>query len=247
MSTTYFRDDLLESYILIKMLRSSEDRKKKVSSKEFHQFLRDIVNKPESDASQLNKDKDTLNKHLEHESDLFNKENIFNKTRNFPSCPSSANAAKLHAEKILFGEDDQIAGLDEEEKHVEAAKLLLLSQSNTFQHHILAQYGKKLLRMTTSKTEFHTDEGEEDFDELQKKQLLFESFDNTNVLQMLENLPRSWSIVQMGGHDPLVTRFKKTKASTALNCNPALTLVRISGGQVTMIDSDWLTQCNTHL
>ena len=50
------------------------------------------------------------------------------------------------------------------------------------------------------------------FEERQKRMMLFESFDKTSVIENLSQLPESWTVVQISGHDPLVTRFKKTKS-----------------------------------
>ena len=50
------------------------------------------------------------------------------------------------------------------------------------------------------------------FEERQKRMMLFESFDKTSVIENLSQLPESWTVVQTSGHDPLVTRFKKTKS-----------------------------------
>ena len=69
------------------------------------------------------------------------------------------------------------------------------------------------------------------FEERQKRMMLFESFNKTSVIENLSQLPESWTVVQISGHDPLVTRFKKTKSSEPPASNPDLTLVRLSGGQ----------------
>ena len=166
------------------------------------------------------KDSNFLQDSDKHSDDFFHPDNVFNKTRNFPACPASANAAWIGAERIVMDDKDKPVAITEVKKHRDAAKLLLLSQANTFQHRFLSQYGKKLLRkpdqVSNVKKEAcdqENDEDEEDmFEERQKRMMLFESFDKTSVIENLSQLPESWTVVQTSGHDPLVTRFKKTKS-----------------------------------
>eukprot|EP00092_Neocalanus_flemingeri_P017606 GFUD01019048.1.p1 GENE.GFUD01019048.1~~GFUD01019048.1.p1 ORF type:complete len:623 (-),score=233.49 GFUD01019048.1:88-1956(-) len=167
----------------------------------------------------------------EHLGDFFHPENIYNQTRNFPVCPSSANAAKLEAER-LFNEG----------KQEEAAKLLLLSQANTFQHQVLLQYSKKLARQAEVAAKKpvdpdrdmfeNSDDSEETYDEKQKRLMLFQSFDKTDVIDRMSSLPPTWTVVQICGQDPLVNRFKATKKDLATDSNPGLVLVRLQSGQV---------------
>ena len=181
----------------------------------------------------------------EHRDDLFHPDNIFNKTRNFPKCPSSANAAKVAAENIILDENEAVVNIRHEDKHIEAAKLFLLAQANSFQHKFLQQYGKKLLKKaeanmakcsmkvnTENKENREEEEEDEQFEVKQKRLMLFDSFDKTDVINNLSSLPATWTVVQISGHDPLVTRFKKTKASSPCSTNPSLTLVRMTDGRV---------------
>ena len=62
--------------------------------------------------------------------------------------------------------------------------------------------------------------------------MLFDSFDKTDVINNLSSLPATWTVVKISGHDPLVTRFKKTKASSPCSTNPRLTLVSMANGRV---------------
>lgn len=166
-------------------------------------------------------------KHLDN---FFHPENIYNATRNFPVCPTSANAAKLEAEKLF-----------KEGREEEAAKLLLLSQANTFQHQVLLQYGKKLVRqaevaakkpVNPDRDMFENEESEETFEEKQKRMMMFQSFDKTDVIERMASLPPTWTVVQICGQDPKVTRFKSTKKDVAVSTNPSLVLVRLQSGQV---------------
>ena len=180
----------------------------------------------------------------EHRDDLFHPDNIFNKTRNFPKCPSSANAARVAAENIILDENEAVVNLRHEDKHVEAAKLFLLAQANSFQHKFLQQYGKKLVKkaeanmakcstkVNTENKENEEEEEDEQFEVKQKRLMLFDSFDKTDVINNLSSLPATWTVVQISGHDPLVTRFKKTKASSPCSTNPSLTLVRMTDSRV---------------
>jgi len=165
-------------------------------------------------------------KHLD---DFFHPENIYNATRNFPVNPASSNAAKLESEKLL-----------KEGKEVEAAKLLLLSQALTFQHQVLLQYSKKLGKQAEvaakkpfdpEKDMFESDK-DETFEEKQKRLMLFKSFDKTDVIERLESLPPTWTVVQVCGQDPQATRFKNTKKDLATSTNPSLVVVRMQSGQV---------------
>ena len=224
--------------------------KKGMSGAELHSWLREVVNETpglfdKKEKCSESSERVSLKNYENHVGDFFHPENIFNKTRNFPTCPSSANAARLGAENIVFDENEVPADIIDEEKHKEAAKLLLLSQANTFQHKVLLQYGKKLMKKAETDAkrknnrdindddkENGTDEDEELFEEKQKRLMLFESFDKTGVIENLSMLPTTWSIVQISGHDPLVTRFKKTKSESPINTNPNLTVVSISAGKV---------------
>ena len=207
---------------------------KTITLEELHKKNRELWNKAKNREALKPKDDNFLSGHLKHSDDFFHPDNIFNKTRNFPVCPASANAATIGAEQIVFDDIGKPVGITESKKHREAAKLLLLSQSNTFQHRFLSQYGKKLLRKTDSafNAKKDNDRDEEDiFEERQKRMMLFESFDKSSILENLSLLPDTWTIVQISGHDPLVTRFKKTKSSEPPASNPDLTFVRLSGGQ----------------
>jgi len=166
----------------------------------------------------------------EHLDDFFHPENIYNATRNFPVNPASSNAAKLESEKLL-----------KEGKEVEAAKLLLLSQALTFQHQVLLQYSKKLGKQAEvaakkpfdpEKDMFESDDKDETFEEKQKRLMLFKSFDKTDVIERLESLPPTWTVVQVSGQDPQATRFKNTKKDLAGSTNPSLVVVRMQSGQV---------------
>ena len=214
-------------------MKKSNDGKT-ITLEELHKKNRELLNKAKDREALKPKDDNFLSDHLNHSDDFFHPENIFNKTRNFPVCPASANAALIGAERSVFDENGKPVGITESKKHKEAAKLLLLSQSNTFQHRFLSQYGKKLLRKTDSvfNAKKDKDRDEEDiFEERQKRMMLFESFDKSSILENLSLLPSNWTIIQISGHDPLVTRFKKTKSSEPPTSNPDLTFVRLSGGQ----------------
>ena len=214
-------------------MKKTKDEKT-ISLEALHKKNQELWHKAKARKPLKPQDDNVLIDHEKHSKDFFHPDNIFNKTRNFPVCPASANAAIIGAEKIVFDENGKPVGIAESEKHREAAKLLLLSQSSTFQHRFLSQYGKKLLRRTdpTFNVQKNDVEDEEElFEERQKRMMLFESFDKTSVVENLSLLPNTWTIVQILGHDPLVTRFKKSKSSEPPALNPDLTLVRLSGGQ----------------
>jgi len=229
-------------------MAEKNEGKKGMSGAEFHSWLGEVVKETGLLEKKLEKsikkseERVSLKNYKDHIDDFFHPENIFNKTRNFPTCPSSANATRLGAEKIVFDENEVPADIIEEDKHKEAAKLLLLSQANTFQHKVLLQYGKKLMKKADIDAKTKTNRGDDKenidedeielFEEKQKRLMLFESFDKTGVIENLSMLPPSWSIVQISAHDPLVTRFKKTKSDNPINVNPDLTLVSIYGGKV---------------
>jgi len=171
----------------------------------------------------------TFEKHLH---DFFHPKNIFNMTRNFPICPVNANAARVQAEKLFL-----------ENKELDAAKLFLLSQANTFQHQVLLQYSKRLSKQGTrnAKNEVNSDpdvlvddcDGES-FDEQQKRLMLFQSFDKTDVIDRMSSLPSNWTVVQIIAQDPAITRFKNTKKDLPIsnNVNPDLMLVQLQTGKV---------------
>ena len=210
------------------------DQGKTITLEELHKKNRELLNKAKAREPLKPKDENFLSDHEKHKDDFFHPDNIFNKTRNFPVCPASANAATIGAERIAFDDNGKPIAITEIKKHREAAKLLLLSQSNTFQHRFLSQYGKKLLRKTdpTFNVQKDNDEDEEViFEERQKRMMQFDSFDKSSVVENLSLLPNTWSILQISGQDPLVTRFKRTKSSEPPASNPDLTLVRLSGGQ----------------
>ena len=215
------------------MMKKSHDGRT-ITLEELHKKNRELWNKAKAREPLRPKDENYLNEHEKRLDDFFHPDNIFNKTRNFPVCPASANAATIGAERKVFDDNGKPVAITETEKHREAAKLLLLSQSNTFQHRFLSQYGKKLLRKTDPAFNVlkANDEDEEAiFEERQKRMMLFESYDQTSVIENISLLPKSWSVVQISGQDPLVTRFKKTKSSEPPSSNPDLTFVRLSGGQ----------------
>ena len=62
--------------------------------------------------------------------------------------------------------------------------------------------------------------------------MLFKSFDKTDVIERLESLPPTWTVVQVSGQDPQATRFKNTKKDLAGSTNPSLVVVRMQSGQV---------------
>lgn len=167
-------------------------------------------------------------KHLDN---FFHQDNIYNSTRNFPVNPASSNAARLEADKLL-----------REGKYLEAAKLLLLSQAITFQHLVLLQYGKKLSKkaevavkkpVDPERDMFEEiDENDETFEEKQKRLMMFQSFDKTDVIDRLESLPSNWTVVQVSAQDPVANRFKSTKRDLGTSTNPGLVLVRLQCGQV---------------
>lgn len=210
---------------------------KGMSGAAFFDYLKDVVSNLETTKISEKKSESQSQAKQKSSEDFFHPENIFNKTRNFPLCPASANAAMLEAEKLVYDERAGGFAVDilEEDKHFDAAKLMVLSVANTFQHRVLLQYGKRIMKKVENinmKTEEKDADEEELFDEKHKRLMLFESFDKTSVIDKISYLPPSWTIVQISGHDPLVTRFKKTKAAQPLASNPDLTLVRMSGGRL---------------
>ena len=161
------------------------------------------------------KDEKNYDDHIE---DLFHPDNIFNRSRNFPTI-GNVNAARGAAERTISG---SLGDLTDESSHLKAAKLLFLSQANVFQHRILMRLGSKLLKETENTEETITT----------RDHMVFESFDKTTVLEKAGVLPANWSIVQISSHDFLVSRFRAMKAAQPLSSNPGLSLVRLCGGRV---------------
>ena len=128
----------------------------------------------------------------EHLDDFFHPQNIFNATRNFP-IPASIHASRLEAEKMLNAGDE-----------AKAAKLMLLTQGNTFQHQVLLQYGKKLGKQTMNVGDKSSEKNDdESLEEKQKRLMMFRNFNNPEIMDRLALLPNTWTIVQISSHDLL--------------------------------------------
>ena len=88
------------------------------SAVDFHDMIRKVYeenkNKSEKEEAQKNYD--------DHIEDLFHPDNIFNRSRNFPTV-GNVNMARGAAERIC----GTLTDLTDEESHLKAAKLLFLS------------------------------------------------------------------------------------------------------------------------
>ena len=186
------------------------------SSKSFHDMIQKVYeeNKNKTETRKIEKNYD------DHIEDFFHPDNIFNKSRNFPTI-GNVNAARGAAERTITG---SLGDLTDESSHLKAAKLLFLSQTNAFQHRILMRLGNKLMKGTENETSEETITS--------RNNMVFESFDKTTVLEKSGVLPANWSIVQISSHDFLVSRFRPMKAAQPLSSNPGLTMVRLCGGRV---------------
>ena len=109
------------------------------SAVDFHDMIRKVYeeNKNISEKEEAQKNYD------DHIEDLFHPDNIFNRSRNFPTV-GNVNMARGAAERIC----GTLTDLTNEENHLKAAKLLFLSQANAFQHRILMRLGSKLMKGT---------------------------------------------------------------------------------------------------
>lgn len=166
---------------------------------------------------------------LEHLDDFFHPENFYNQMRSFPT-PGLCRQGKLEASRLLA-----------QGKESDAARLLVLSQATLFQHQLQLQYAKRIARKddqaskkNSAKKDEEEDgdrEGEESFEEVQKRLMRFASFESLDLEEMLKDLPSSWTIVQIGAEeDPLLSRFKTTSKDLPGPYNPSLLLVRLSSG-----------------
>ena len=98
---------------------------KTITLEELHKKNRELWNKAKAREPLKSQDKNYVSeKRLD---DFFHPDNIFNKTRNFPVCPASANAATIGAERKVFDDNGKPVAITDTKKHTEAAKLLLFS------------------------------------------------------------------------------------------------------------------------
>ena len=199
------------------------------SSSSFHQMVRKVYEDNKADEKSKSDKKKTTISYKDNIEDFFHPNNIFNRSRNFPTI-GHVNSARCAAERILFPNSDKMIDITDTEGHIKAAKLLFLSQANSFQHKFLMRLGSKLIRKAENPEE--GDQEDVVFCRNQRDQMVFESFDKTTIIDKSANLPSNWTIVQMSGHDFLVSRFRHLKAQQPLNTNPALTVVRLCRGQV---------------
>jgi len=163
---------------------------------------------------------------LNLDGDILDPDHFINKQRSFPEAPHSQNLVKMEAEKKI-----------DEGKEEDAGKLYLLSQAITFQHQVLCQYSRKLNKNVESYIKKCANEGvddpfnelEESLEEKQRRLMLFKSFENTDIGEMIRGLPQNWVVVQISCKFDIATRFKKTKKDISVEeSNPGLTLIRMS-------------------
>ena len=193
----------------------------KDSAASFHDMIQQVYEENK------NKTERKFDKNYEdHIEDFFHPDNIFNRSRNFPTI-GNVNAARGAAERTISG---SLGDLTDESSHRKAAKLLFLSQANAFQHRILMRLGSKLMKGTEA------DNTEETI--TTRDHMVFESFEKTSVLEKSGVLPSNWSIVQISSHDFLVSRFRPQKAAQPLDSNPGLSLARLCGGRVRVVRCD---------
>ena len=200
----------------------------KATTTSFHEMLRTVYENNKNDVSEDQKKTISYDDHIE---DPFHPNNIFNRTQNFPTV-GNPHAARCAAERILLSDSGQLLDLSDQEGHTKAAKLLFLSQANTFQHKMLMQLGNKLMKSKELEKPTERDTEEAVFSKNQKEQLVFERYDETTVIDKSVILPTNWTVVQISATDFLVSRFRSLKAKQPLSSNPSLTLVRMSGGRV---------------
>ena len=191
----------------------------------FHRMLRKVYEDNKTDEKTNEKIEIKYDDSID---DFFHPNNIFNRSRNFPTL-ANVNGARCAAERIMFQHSGNFLDLTDQESHTKAAKLLFLSQANAFQHRIIMRLGNKLMKKAENPAEEDLS-GDSLSWKNQREQMVFESFDKTEVIDKSVTLPPSWTIVQISGHDFLVSRFRQAKAGQPLTSNPALTLVRMSGG-----------------
>lgn len=170
---------------------------------------------------------------LKIDGDILDPDHFINKQRSFPEAHHSQNLVKMEAEKKIDEGNEEDAG-----------KLYLLSQAITFQHQVLCQYSRKLnknvetyIKKCAVEAPPRNEDGvqepfnepEESLEEKQRRLMLFKSFENTDIGEMIRSLPQTWVVVQISCKFDIATRFKKTKKDISVEeSNPGLTLIRMS-------------------